>query len=206
MEINQLLYRSAFAFAIAALLILGSPRLSAAQSHAGPRKAIPAPSAPEPGIHGVGSGVTMTFTDPKTGKVLWTANVKRVEATSKANANDVTGTMHGVDGVLYQDSVAADRLQAPTVTVDNASQLVDASGGVTVTSLTQANTRITCDKMTYYASKAKIVGHGHVVFHKGGFTQKGPSFAADVKLKAVVMPAPGEPGSSKPGVHVDWRR
>jgi len=147
----------------------------------------------------------MTFTDPKTGKTLWTAKVQRVEAVSKQEANAVFGTLHMVDGILYEDSVAADRLRAPTVTVDNSTQVVTATGGVVVTSLTQAGTQVTCDKMIYYAEKAKIAGTGHVVFKKGGFTQTGPSFAADVKLKSVIMPAPGT-ARSNARVHVEWKK
>jgi lipopolysaccharide assembly outer membrane protein LptD (OstA) len=147
----------------------------------------------------------MTFTDPKTGKILWTAKVRRVEAVSQQSASGVFGTLHVVDGVLYEDSVPADRLEAPTVTVDNATQQVTATGGVRVTSLTQANTRVTCDSMIYYAGKARIVGTGHVVFKKGGFVQSGPSFAADVKLKSVIMPAPGSKSSSG-AVHVEWNK
>lgn len=192
MKTNHSSYRFAFAFAMIATLLLGYVRLRAS-------------AAPEaPGVHGQASNVTMTFTDPKTGKTLWTARVKRVEATSHTKANDVFGTLHEVDGTLYQDSVPADRLQAPTVTVDNATQVVVASGGATITSITQADTKVTADTITYYSADGKIVGVGHVTFKKGGFTQKGPSFAADVKLKSVVMPAPNVPDGAASGVHAQW--
>lgn len=153
-------------------------------------------------IQGVGTGITMTFTDPKTGKLLWTAKVKSIEAQSKTQGNDVSGTLHKVDGVLYQDGKAADTLIAPIVNVDNAKQTVIATGGVTVTSLTQANTRLTCDSVTYFAQKGKLIGRGNVVLTKAGFTQKGPSFAGDVRLKTVVMPAPGDASAGSRPVSV----
>jgi hypothetical protein len=133
----------------------------------------------------------MTFTDPKTGNLLWTARVASIEAESKVTANDVTGTMHGVDGILYKDGKPADHMTAKTVNVDNKRQTVTAADGVVVVSLTQADTRLSCDQATYFAREGKLTGKGHVVFKKAGFTQSGPSFAADVKLKSVVMPAPG---------------
>jgi hypothetical protein len=54
--------------------------------------------------------------------------------------------------------------------------------------------------MTWFAVKGRIYGSGHVVFKKAGVTLKGPSFAADTRLKQVVIPAPG----SGSGVITDY--
>ena len=133
----------------------------------------------------------MTFTDPKTGRVLWTAKVGAIVATSGVEASAVTGVMHEVDGRLYQDGQPADEMLAPMVTVDNEKHVIAATGGVHVKSLTQADTTVTCDDATWYANDNKLIGRGNVVFRKGGFTQSGSSFAADTRLHSVVMPAPG---------------
>jgi hypothetical protein len=136
-------------------------------------------------------GVHMKFTDPQTGKLLWTADVQRIEGISPAGQNEAQAVLHVVHGVLYQNSAPADHITAPIVHVDNATKIVIASGGVTVVSITQKGTSLTCDTVTYYAGTGHLIGVGHVVFHKAGFTQTSPSFAGDVKLKSVVMPAPG---------------
>lgn len=156
-------------------------------------------------MQAIASNLTMKFVDPKSGKILWTAIVQDAQALSKSAPNATQVTMHTVDGTLYENSSPADRLLAPTVTVDNETQIVVATGGVKVVSLTHADTQVTCDRMVYYASKAKIVGTGNVVFRKGGFTQTGPSFAADVKLKSVVMPAPGTAGRNHK-IRAQWKQ
>jgi hypothetical protein len=145
----------------------------------------------------------MTFVDPNTGKMLWKANVQQFEAQSLSSGS-VVGAMTNVDGILYENGTPSDRLRAPTVTADNASKVVTATGGVVITSLTQAATTMTCDRVVWYSSANKLIGHGHVVFKTGGFMQIGPSFLADTKMKNVVMPAPGT--WRGPAVHVTFQR
>ena len=148
-------------------------------------------STPTTNIKAAAIGVQMRFTDPQTGKLLWTADVDRIEALSPTNPNEVYGTLHNVRGILFQGGVAADHITAPIVNVDNATKVVVATGGVHVVSITQPGTSLTCDMVTYYAGTGHIIGQGNVVFHKSGFMQTSSSFAGDVKLKSVVMPAPG---------------
>ena len=132
----------------------------------------------------------MTFVDPATGKLLWKATFQNAEAQPSASGS-VTGLLQGVTGVIYQNGKPVDNLTAPSVSVDGGKKIVKASGGVTVTSLTQKSTTLTSDTITWYTSQNKMIGLGHVVFKTGGFTQSGPSFLADTKIKNIVMPAPG---------------
>jgi len=150
-------------------------------------------------IAGVASQVHMTFTDPKTGKMLWKASVGRLEAGPGGSGNDVIGTLHTVDGVLYEGGKAANRMLAPTVNIDNSNKIVTATGGVHVISLTQKDTDLHCDKAVWYINENKLIGTGHVVMHKATFTQTGPSFAADTRLQSVVMPAPSDSGVGSSG-------
>ena len=160
-------------------------------------------------VAAVASQVHMTFTDPKSGKVLWKATVGRLEAGPGSTDGGLVGTLHTVNGVLYEGGKAANRMIAPTVNVDNRNKIVTATGGVHVISLTQKDTDLRCDKAVWYITTNKLVGTGHVIMHKSTFTQTGPSFAADTRLQSVVMPAPAgadsTPTHGKRGVHAHIR-
>ncbi len=136
------------------------------------------------------SATTLTYSDPKTGMILWKANAKSMDAQSGQSAGDVVGTMHNVAGVLYQNGQPANSLTAPLVRADQSSRVVTASGGVILKSLTQQGTVVRCNQIVWHSDTNILVGRGNVVFRKGNFTQTGPSFQADTKLKAITMPAP----------------
>ncbi len=145
--------------------------------------------AQDAGVSAHSSNTQMTFDNPKTGVVLWKANAARMEGKFGAGANSGHGTLFGVIGTLFQDGKPAAKLTAPTVTADQGSGVLRASGGVTVVSLTQAEESLRCDKLIWYEASNRLVGTGHVLFRKGAFTQTGPSFSADTRLKTLYMPA-----------------
>ena len=152
----------------------------------------------------VGTGSHITYSDPKTGQLLWIADVAYSEAQSGQTQSDITAILHNVHGVLYSLGKPADHFSAPLVTADNSRHTVTATGGVTVTSITQAGTTLRCDKMTWYSGENKIIGVGHVVFKKGGITQTMPSFQADTRLKKIVSPAPGLAPESGTSIHTHY--
>jgi len=159
------------------------------------------------GIAAVASQVQMTFNDPKTGKTLWKAKVGSLEARNPSDSSDdVVGTLHHVDGILYESGTPANRMISPTVNIDNVNKTVIATGGVHVISLTQTDTDLRCDRVIWNAATNQLIGVGHVIMHKETFVQTGPSFAADTRLKSVVMPAPSQAtGESSRKVHVQFR-
>lgn len=161
-------------------------------------------SAAYSNITAVGTSSHIIYSDPKTGKLLWTADVAYSEAQSGQSQSDITAILHDVHGVLYASGKPADRFTAPVVTADNAHHTVTATGGVTVTSITQAGTTLRCDKMTWYSGENKVIGVGHVIFKKGGITQTMPSFQADTRLKQIVSPAPGLGAASRAPIHTHY--
>jgi hypothetical protein len=166
----------------ALVLCLGASLVSADQS-SNPTNSPSTSSASRQILVGAAHPV---FVDPSTGATLWTANVERSEASTGENGS-IIGQMDGVDGILYEGGKPADKFLAAKVIYDNARKIVVARGGVKITSLTQSSTTLTCDKVVWYMGKNKLVGSGHVVFRAQGFTQTGPSFQADTKIKDVVM-------------------
>lgn len=155
-------------------------------------------------LKAIGTSSHIIYSDPKTGKLLWTADVAYSEAQSGQTQSDVTATLHDVHGKLYESGKPADRFAAPLVIADNAHHTVTATGGVTVTSITQAGTTLRCDKMTWYSGENKLIGVGHVVFKKGGITQTMPSFQADTRLRTIVSPAPGLARASRMPIHTHY--
>jgi len=151
-------------------------------------------------------GSHLTYVDPKTGKTLWTADVENSEAQTAQNTSDVSAYMHNVRGVIYDGGQPADHFTAPLVTADTKNHTITATGGVTVTSITQVGTTLRCDRMVWYTAQNRLVGVGHVVFKKGGITQTMPSFQADTRLKRIVTPAPGLAAAGKRPVHTHIAR
>jgi hypothetical protein len=194
--------RYGYGFIIVVATLLGALlRSDAAMANPGSHKGTKLDTIPQLFSATVGTS-QMTFVDPKSGKILWKAIVQQFDAQSGLNGG-VIGVMKNVDGILYENGKAADRLKSAIVTADNQKRMVTASGGVTITSLTQAGTVLTCDSVVWYTAQDKMLGTGHVLLHTGGFTQSGPSFLADTKMKSVVMPAPG-PGS-RHSVHAQFQ-
>jgi hypothetical protein len=137
------------------------------------------------------TGISLTFVDPKSGRVLWKLNAKSADASTATGTGQVVGTLHGVAGILYQNAKPVDRVLAQNMNADQATGTIVATGNVTAKSLTQVATSIRCDRLVWRPGGDSLVGTGNVVLHKGNFTQTGPSFQADTKMKKVVMPAPG---------------
>lgn len=146
------------------------------------------------------------YDDPKTGKIAFTADFAYSVAQSVGKSNDVHAAWHDVHGVIYQNGVRANKFSAPIVVADNELRTVTASGGVAVTSITQADTSVRCDRMTWYMNKNLLIGVGHAVLRKGGFMQSAPSFQADTHLKSIVMPAPGLSGGARRPIHARIER
>jgi lipopolysaccharide export system protein LptA len=132
------------------------------------------------------SSAHQTIVDPKSGVTLWTANVQSAEATTSASGALMT-EMDGVDGQFYEQGKPADAFTASKVSYDDHTKSVTAHGGVTIRSLTQKETTLTCDSVVWRSANNSLIGTGHVVLHSGKFTQTGPSFTADTRLKDVVM-------------------
>jgi hypothetical protein len=133
------------------------------------------------------TGGHIEYEDPKTGKLLWKVSFDHAELTTVPNT---VGNWHDVHGELYSNGLPADEFTAPLVTADNKKQTLTATGGVFITSKTQANTTLRCDRMVWYSDQKKLIGIGHAVFKKGGITQTMPSFQADTGMKKIITPAP----------------
>ena len=132
------------------------------------------------------SSAQPVFVDSKTGKILWTANVQSAEASTLADGT-LMSQMENVDGILYEQGKPAAKFSAPKVTYDDLNKTVTAHGGVKIRSLIQKDTTLTCDNVTWYPKTDKLIGKGNVVMTSGKFSQSGPSFQADTKLKDVKM-------------------
>jgi hypothetical protein len=177
------------------LLAMLTPRPVAFAAPAQQKIANKASAAPggQNGLVGNATLPTLTFTDPRTGKLLWKATARTLNAQTGA-ASNVVGTMQDVHGVFFQNGVAADHITADTVSADQSSKEVTASGSVLVRSITDPTTSIRCDRVVWHADTNMMLGTGHVVFKKGGFMQTGPSFQADTRMRTLVMPAPSTGG------------
>jgi len=136
-----------------------------------------------------------TFVDPNTGRKLWTANVARAHTSAQGL---MIGEMDRVDGVFYDNGVAANSFKATKLTYDYTKKIVKGFGGVKLVSLTQKFTSLTCDSIIWYTITNKIIGQGHVIIRKGPATQYVSSFEADTKLQHFITPAPGST-SQAPG-------
>jgi hypothetical protein len=147
------------------------------------------------------AGATFTFTDPKTGKLLWTATAGSVDAHTGTGANSAEGDLHDVSGVMYHDGIATDRVRATDVTADQASRTIVAIGNVRISTIGASTTTMECDRMIWNMNGDKILGLGNVVCRKTGFTQSAPSFEADTRMRTIVMPAPSAVAGRSPQVH-----
>ena len=142
------------------------------------------------------AGVEFKFSDPKTGKLIWTAVADSLNAQSGPGDSGVAGVLQNVTGTMYQKGVAVDRLKAERVTADQVSRTVSATGDVNVTTVGTEPTTMRCDRLIWNTGGNTMWGYGNVVLRRGGFIQTAPSFQADTAMRTVVMPAPGR---SAPG-------
>ena len=148
-----------------------------------------APPAPD-GLSANAQLPVVTLPDPKyPGRLLIEAHARMAEGQSQDTG--FLGDMTGVWARLYQKGVPAAVLTAPRAVGSSLknSVVVTGTGGVVVKSLTQPGTKLTADKVVWYASLNRIVATGHVVYHDGktGATMTGPVMNADTRLKTVSL-------------------
>lgn len=134
----------------------------------------------------------VTLPDPKyPGHLLIEAHARTADGQSAENG--FLGNMTGVWARLYQKGVPVAVLTAPRAVGSSRknSVVVTGTGGVVIKSLTQSGTKLTADKVVWYASADRIVATGHVIYHDGksGATMTGPWLKADTKLKSIQMGA-----------------
>jgi hypothetical protein len=151
----------------------------------------PSPSASNsPELTGEIEGPAIMGVDPKTGRLLWKAKAKSMQASSESSGG--AGVMHSAIVTLYQHGEAEALVRAPLVSGNTGKKTISASGGVTVHSLVPSQIAdARCDNMVWSADTNVMVGTGHVVIKVPGTTETGPSFKADTKLESVEIPAPG---------------
>jgi hypothetical protein len=136
------------------------------------------------------AGANFTYSDPRTGKLLWTARADSVRAQTGVGANSAVGDLHNVVGTMYRDGIASDDMRATDVTADQSTRTVVATGDVFVSTIGPNPTTMHCDRMVWAIDRDTIVGAGNAVCRRGGLTQSAPSFEADTRMRSVVMPAP----------------
>ena len=135
---------------------------------------------------------TIRYVDPATGKPIWTGQASSSSGGPGGASGSVVLTMQNVHGTFYQNGVPVDRMTAPTVAALQLSGVtkVTASGGVTVQSISQPDSSMRCDTAVWSSATNQILGTGHVLLKKRGFTQQGSSILIDSKLRTASMPAP----------------
>jgi lipopolysaccharide assembly outer membrane protein LptD (OstA) len=152
-----------------------------------------------PQVKGVLEQTTLTGVDPKTGKTLWKATAKSIDAQNSDTGK--TGQMHSGIVTLYHNGIPEAVLTAPLVTGDTASKEVKATGGVLVKTLTgRDRSTMRCNSVIWHSDTDIMLGQGNVIISGNGFVQTGSSFQADTKMQSIVMPAPGYSG----GVHTSF--
>lgn len=159
--------------------------LSAAVLAAPPAKK--APPAPD-NLSAAVQLPVVTLPDPKyPGKLLIEAHARTAQGQSQDTG--FMGDMTGVWARLYQKGVPAAVLTASHAVGSSRKNtvVVTGTGGVVIKSLTQPGTKLTADKVVWYASLNRIVATGHVYYHDGktGATMIGPWLTADTKLNSV---------------------
>jgi len=146
-------------------------------------------TAPAPlNLSGVIQMPVVTLPDPKyPGRLMIEAHARTADGQSAENG--FLGNMTGVWARLYQKGIPAAVLTAPHALGNSRknSVVVTGTGGVVIKSLTQPGTKLTADKVVWYASVDRIVATGHVFYHDGksGATMSGPWLTADTKLKSI---------------------
>jgi hypothetical protein len=146
------------------------------------------------------------YTDPKTGKIVLSANAKALTASSGPNNGMAIGALTGVSAKLYHAGVLADGMRADTLHADEARRVVTADGAVEVATVGPAATTITCEHLAWMIDSDTLIGRGHVVCSRGRFAQTAPSFQADTRMRTVVMPAPGQGFSAADSVRAVFGR
>lgn len=151
--------------------------------------ALAAPPKP-PTLGATVQGPTITVPDPKLpGRLQLMVHAREIRGTSEGGG--FGGTMSSVYAQLYQQGQPSAILTAPLAVASSRQKavVVTATGGVVVKSLTQPGTRLTADKMVWYAGQNKIIATGHVVYKDGktGAVLTGPSMTADTRMQTVQM-------------------
>lgn len=109
--------------------------------------------------------------------------------TIENQSDNPAGSLNDVRAKLYRAGEPAANLIAPHMTANLKEKIIIATGGVTLTSLTDPpDTVITADRMTWDTRTSKIVATGHV--HAKGrtkdgtpFEQSGGTFTIDISKK-----------------------
>ncbi len=187
-------------FTLSALIAIAIGVAQASAAPSSPKKAKPpaqyAASADQP---------TIRYVDPATGKPIWTGQASSSSGGPGGASGSVVLTMKNVHGTFYQNGSPVDRMNAPTVAALQQSGMtkVTASGGVTVQSISQPDSSMRCDTAVWSSATNQILGTGHVLLKKRGFTQQGSSILIDSKLRTALMPAPNMGGGA--GVHAHFQ-
>jgi hypothetical protein len=148
-----------------------------------------------PAINGTLDQTSIMGVDPKTGRLLWKATAKSVDAHTGVSGGAI-GDMHSAVATLYQHGFPEALLTAPIVSGDLAKKIITASGGVVVHTLGKGpKTTVKCDNAVWHSDTNIMIGTGHVVISGPGYIQAGPSFQADTKMQSVMIPAPGRSGT-----------
>ena len=177
--------RPALPIILAALIAFGAVQTLGAPS--------PAKKAKQPAQYAASADQpTIRYVDPTTGKPIWTGQASSSSGGPGGASGSVVLTMQNVHGTFYQNGAPVDRMTAPTVAALQQSGVtkVTASGGVTVQSISQPDSSMRCDTAVWSSATNQILGTGHVVLKKRGFTQQGASILIDSKLRTASMPAP----------------
>lgn len=156
---------------------------------AGKKNASKKPSLP-PNLRLDSRQVQVSLPDPKfPGKGVPLCFVKASTASGQSETTGLLGNMTQVSALLYQQGKPAATLDAPRAQGSSLRKtvVVIGMGGVLVKSLTQPGTKLTADKVAWYAALNKIVATGHVFYHDGktGMEFRGPWLKTDTKLKSV---------------------
>ena len=113
----------------------------------------------------VGEGISVVWQEKLPG-----GGVKRVveahAVTGRLNAKTRASLLNQASGTLYKENVARAHFKAPVVKGDEAKHIVEATGGVTVTSIEPTGVTVTSDRLIWYANEDKIIAEGEVKFQK----------------------------------------
>jgi hypothetical protein len=143
------------------------------------------PVPPMPNIGVTGTQGEIFQPDPnRPNKFIWKIWAQSANVSTVGSAYD--GVLSGVTALLFQKGVSAALLKAPTARYNSASQILVASGRVTVVSQTEPGTTLVADTITWYAKTNQIVAVGNVIYHRGktGLTMRVPRLTADTVLKS----------------------
>jgi len=125
---------------------------------------------------------------------LWTGPFSFQSPAGQVGQREVTGALHNITAILFQNGVASAQMRAPTATGDYAHAVVVAGGGVTLRSLAEKGTSLRADTVTWYARQNKVIAAGHVRYVNGrsGMTIQAPAVVCDTVLQTIRSARPGE--------------